>query len=449
MSDIAIRAEGLSKRYRIGSAEESSETLVGGLLSLVSRPARNLRNLSRLSKFNAGEDDAEDVIWALRDVSFDVKQGEVIGVIGRNGAGKSTLLKILTRITMPTRGRATIRGSVQSLLEVGTGFHKELTGRENVYLNGAVLGMPAREISSKFDEIVDFSGVEKFIDTPVKRYSTGMRVRLAFSVAAHLEPEVLLVDEVLSVGDEEFQRKCLGKMDEVAGRGRTVLFVSHNLQSVTRLCQRVLLMGGGRVLMDAPAHEAVAEYLSAGARGTAERVWDDAVTAPGGEVARLRAVRIVNEKGEVSDAIDTREGFRMEMEYDIIRPGHAVRMNFTVWNHEEGVVAFSVFDLDKEWRGRRRPEGRYRTSAWVPGNLLGDGMLTVDASLALRDSGVVQFSEVGAVAFHMVDPLDGETARGDWGGKIAGVVRPKLDWTTEYEPSAPARSTSVAKEVTP
>ena len=449
MSEIAIRAEGLSKRYRLGSAEESHETLIGGLVSLVSRPAKNLRRLSQLSKFRVDEDDADDVLWALRDVSFEVKQGEVVGIIGRNGAGKSTLLKILTRITLPTRGRATIRGSVQSLLEVGTGFHRELTGRENVYLNGAVLGMPAKEITRKFDEIVDFSGVEKFIDTPVKRYSTGMRVRLAFSVAAHLEPEILLVDEVLSVGDEEFQRKCLGKMDEVAGRGRTVLFVSHNLQSVTRLCQRVLLMGGGRVLMDAPAPEAVGEYLSAGARGTAVREWDDPDTAPGGEVARVRAVRIVNEKGDPSDTIDTRDGFRMEMEYEVMRPGHAIRMNFTVRNHDEGAVAFSLFDLDKEWWHRRRPEGRYRTSAWVPGNLLGDGMFTVDASLALRDSGIVQFSETGAVAFHMVDPLDGETARGDWGGKIAGVVRPKLDWTTEYEPSAAASSSTASEEVTP
>jgi lipopolysaccharide transport system ATP-binding protein len=446
MSDIAIQAERLSKRYRIGTEDEKHDTLIGGLLSMASRPARNLRKLTRLSKFQADEDEAADVIWALRDVSFDVEQGEVVGIIGRNGAGKSTLLKILTRITMPTRGRATIRGNVQSLLEVGTGFHRELTGRENVYLNGAVLGMPSRDITRRFDEIVDFSGVEKFIDTPVKRYSTGMRVRLAFSVAAHLEPEVLLVDEVLSVGDEEFQRKCLGKMDEVAGRGRTILFVSHNLQSITRLCERVLLMEGGRIAMDASAPEAVGEYLSSGARGTAERVWEDPETAPQGEVVRLRAVRIVNEKGEVSDAIDTREGFRMEMEYEVLRPGYVLRMNFTVWNHEEGVVAFSVFDLDKEWRGRRRPEGVYRTSAWVPGNLLGDGMFTVDVALALRDTGVLQFHETGAMAFHMVDPLDGETARGDWGGKILGVVRPKLDWTTEYEPSESGRPSGVTEE---
>ena len=435
MSDIAIRVENLSKRYRIGIEERSHDTLAESLLSVASRPVKNLRRLSRLSRFEEDEDEAEDVIWALRDVSFDVKKGEVVGIIGRNGAGKSTLLKILTRITRPTRGRATIRGSVQSLLEVGTGFHRELTGRENVYLNGAVLGMPAREITEKFDEIVEFSGVRKFIDTPVKRYSTGMRVRLAFSVAAHLEPEVLLVDEVLSVGDEEFQKKCLGKLDEVAGRGRTVLFVSHNLQSVTRLCERALLVDGGRIVMDGASHEVVGEYLAVGAQGTGVREWSDPAVAPGGEVVRLRAVRIRRDDGEVTDVLDVRDCFWIEMEYDVEVPGYALRMNYTVRNHDEGIPAFSVFDLDEEWRARARPAGRYVTSARVPGDLLGDGMYTVDASLALRAGGKVQFSEVGAVAFQVVDPLDGETARGDWAGRIEGAVRPKLEWTTEFEPS--------------
>jgi lipopolysaccharide transport system ATP-binding protein len=433
MSDIAIRAEGLSKRYRIGMEESSSETLVGGLVGTLGRPLKNLRALTRLAKFRPEDDEAEDVVWALRDVSFEVKRGEVLGVIGRNGAGKSTLLKILTRITMPSTGRATIYGSVQSLLEVGTGFHRELTGRENVYLNGAVLGMPRRDITRKFDEIVDFSGVGKFIDTPVKRYSTGMRVRLAFSVAAHLEPDILLVDEVLSVGDDEFQKKCLGKMNDVASRGRTVVFVSHHLTSITRLCERVFLMDGGQIVLDGTAPEAVGEYLNAGVKGSAERNWTDPATAPGGEVARLRAVRIRNEAGDVSDAIDSREGFRVEMEYDIVRPGYVIRSNFTLWNNDEGAVAFSVFDLDSEWLGRKRPVGRYRTTTWIPGDLLGDGLYTIDANMALRDFGTVQFMEAGAVAFRVVDSLDGETARGDWGGPIPGVVRPKLRWKTERE----------------
>ena len=440
MSEIAIQVENLSKRYRIGVEEDSHDTLAASLFSAATRPLKNLRRLSRLSKFRPEEDEADDVIWALRDVSFDVKKGEVVGIVGRNGAGKSTLLKILTRITRPTRGRATIRGNVQSLLEVGTGFHRELTGRENVYLNGAVLGMPAREITDKFDEIVEFSGVRKFIDTPVKRYSTGMRVRLAFSVAAHLEPEVLLVDEVLSVGDEEFQKKCLGKLDEVAGRGRTVLFVSHNLQSITRLCDRALLVDGGRVVMDGRAHEVVGEYLAAGAQSTANREWDDATTAPAGDVVRLRAVRVRGEDGDVVDAIDCRQGFRIEMEYDVVKPGNVLRMAFTVRNHDESAAAFTVFDLDRRWRGKRRPSGRYVTSAWVPGDLLGDGMYTVDASMSVPGTGKPEFHEVGVVAFHVVDPLDGETARGDWAGRIEGAVRPKLEWTTEFEAAPDQRS---------
>lgn len=232
MSDIAIRVENLSKRYRLGVKEEKQDTLVGSVLAMLKRPGQNLQRLRRLTRFADNGADEKDAMWALKDVSFEVKQGEVVGVIGRNGAGKSTLLKILSRITYPTAGRVELHGRVSSLLEVGTGFHPELTGRENIYLNGTILGMRKAEIDRKFDEIVDFSGIEKFIDTPVKRYSSGMGVRLAFSVAAHLEPEILLVDEVLAVGDKVFQDKCLTKMGEVSRSGRTVLVVSHNMNHV-------------------------------------------------------------------------------------------------------------------------------------------------------------------------------------------------------------------------
>lgn len=260
MESLAIRVEGLGKRYRIGAREEAPETLAGALFGWLRAPAENLRNLRRLSRFGPGETD-EDVVWALRDVSFEVARGEVVGVIGRNGAGKSTLLKVLTRITEPTEGRAEIHGQVASLLEVGTGFHQELTGRENVYLNGAVLGMSKAEIDAKFDEIVAFSGVERFLDTPIKRYSSGMKVRLAFAVAAHLDAEILLIDEVLAVGDAAFQRKCLGKMDEVASTGRTVLFVSHSMTTVSSLCQRCLYLQDGRLVMDGPSDSMVTRYL--------------------------------------------------------------------------------------------------------------------------------------------------------------------------------------------
>jgi lipopolysaccharide transport system ATP-binding protein len=261
MSDIAINVENLSKRYRIGLKEEMPDTLVGAMKGWLRSPLANFRQLRRLSHFSENGADPEDVIWALKDVSFEVKQGEVIGIIGRNGAGKSTLLKILSRITEPTSGRAIINGRVSSLLEVGTGFHPELTGRENVYLNGTVLGMTRKEIDRKFDEIVDFSGVEKFIDTSVKRYSSGMQVRLAFAVAAHLEPEIMLVDEVLAVGDIEFQKKCLGKMGEVAKSGRTVLFVSHNMGAITGLCSRAILIADGENVVDGPAATVVAGYV--------------------------------------------------------------------------------------------------------------------------------------------------------------------------------------------
>jgi lipopolysaccharide transport system ATP-binding protein len=262
-TSVAVRIDGLSKRYRIGAAAARHRTVRDALTHLATAPYRNLTRLRGLSAFGGadGADGDTDVVWALRDVSFQVQQGRVLGIIGRNGAGKSTLLKILSRITDPTGGRAEVFGRVGSLLEVGTGFHPDLTGRENVYLNGSILGMGRRYIDRRFDEIVDFAGVERFIDTPVKRYSSGMYLRLAFAVAAHLEPEVLVVDEVLAVGDAEFQRKCLGKIGEVARAGRTVLFVSHNMAAVSALCSEVALLEGGRLARHGPVHDVVEEYF--------------------------------------------------------------------------------------------------------------------------------------------------------------------------------------------
>lgn len=257
---IAISVENLSKAYRIGRQVESSGSLVGFLLSLAASPIRNFRQLANLDTFGKLREE-ESLHWALRDVSFEVKEGDVVGIIGRNGAGKSTLLKILSRITQPTSGKAVLRGRVSSLLEVGTGFHQELSGRENVYMNGTILGMKKREIDRKFDEIVAFSGIEKFLDTPVKRYSSGMKVRLAFAVAAHLEPEILIIDEVLAVGDFEFQRKCIGKMNEVANSGRTVMFVSHNMAAVEALCNRCVHIAGGFVRADGPTTEVLTDYM--------------------------------------------------------------------------------------------------------------------------------------------------------------------------------------------
>lgn len=273
MNDIVIKVEQLSKRYRIGLSEQRNDTFTGALTSWIKAPVLNYRRLRKLSKFDE-QGEATDVIWALKDVSFEVKRGEVIGIVGHNGAGKTTVLKILSQITEPTSGRAVINGRVASLLEVGTGFHQELTGRENVYLNGTVLGMSKQEIDRKFDEIVAFAGVEKFIDTPVKRYSSGMQVRLAFAVAAHLEPEILLIDEVLSVGDAEFQAKCLGTMDAIAHEGRTVLFVSHNLGAVRNLCGRGIWLHQGAIRQRGDVDDVVNRYLaSAQTHADTGRVW--------------------------------------------------------------------------------------------------------------------------------------------------------------------------------
>lgn len=265
MSDVAIRVEALCKAYRLGLQDQKHETLASALAAALRSPFENLKTLRRLSRFDdalGGEaGDSPDLFWALRNLSFEIKRGEVVGIIGRNGAGKSTLLKLLARITEPTAGRASIYGRVASLLEVGTGFHPDLTGRENIYLNGTILGMRKREVDRKFDEIVGFSEIEKFIDTPVKRYSSGMRMRLAFSVAAHLEPEILIVDEVLAVGDMNFQKKCVGKMGEVAQQGRTVLFVSHNMAAVVELCQRGIVLESGRLAFDGTAAQGVSHYV--------------------------------------------------------------------------------------------------------------------------------------------------------------------------------------------
>src|SRR6476659_6410908 len=274
MSSIAVQAEGLGKRYHIGRLQKGGHrTLRDTVVEMCTAPLRRVKRM--VGGEAASASDSDEIFWALHDATFDIKQGEVVGLIGRNGAGKSTLLKILSRITEPTCGYADVTGRIGSLLEVGTGFHNELTGRENIFLNGIILGMKRTEIQRKFDEIVAFSEIEKFLDTPVKHYSSGMYVRLAFAVAAHLEPEILLVDEVLAVGDARFQKKCLNKMEDVGHGGRTVIFVSHNMSAVTRICQRAILLEEGRVVASGESHDIVSAYLRGGAGTTGVREWPD------------------------------------------------------------------------------------------------------------------------------------------------------------------------------
>jgi lipopolysaccharide transport system ATP-binding protein len=320
MTEPAIQVEGLSKLYRIGHAERQHDSLVGATLSMLKAPLRNVRRLSRLNTFRAGDAGRgaeDDLLWALRDVSFEVQRGEVLGIVGRNGAGKSTLLKILSRVTRPTSGRVEMDGRVSSLLEVGTGFHPEMTGRENIFLNGTILGMTRREIGRKFGEIVDFSGVSRFLDTPIKHYSSGMSVRLAFAVAAHLDPEVLIVDEVLAVGDQEFQQKCLGKMQEVtSGRGRTILFVSHNMAAVEQLCRRVIVLDGGTIRTDTEDVGAgITSYLQTMRSGPADEETFEAARVPG-MTPVIRRAEILGGRSEPTRAIPAGGAMQVEIHYE-------------------------------------------------------------------------------------------------------------------------------------
>ncbi|MGH7773113.1 MAG: polysaccharide ABC transporter ATP-binding protein, partial [Candidatus Binatia bacterium] len=334
MSDRALRVESLSKKYVVSAVQQRHDTLRDQLMDGVNSVFR------RTGKSHAGG----NTFWALKDVSFEVRQGEVMGIIGRNGAGKSTLLKILARVTEPTAGRAEMCGRVGSLLEVGTGFDRELSGRENIYLSGAILGMRKAEIARKFDEMVAFAEVEKFVDTPVKRYSSGMYLRLAFAVAAHLESEILVVDEVLAVGDASFQKKCLGKMGEVGRSGRTILFVSHNMGAITRLCNRALWLDGGRLRASGDVDEVLAGYLSSGANAEGEmRFSEDLNNCPGSEYVRLSAVRVRNHERAVANVLDVRFPFSVEMDYHILRPSANLRLGLRILTHD-GTVVFTTRD---------------------------------------------------------------------------------------------------------
>lgn len=380
MSNAVIEVEGLSKRYRIGSRQATHETLGGAVAGFVTKPVRNLRRLRSLSKFN-GHGAEEDVIWAVKDVSFQVGMGERIGIIGRNGAGKTTLLKILSRITEPTSGRVITRGRVSSLLEAGTGFHPELTGRENIYLNGAILGMSRREITAKFDEIVDFSGVEKFINTPVKRYSSGMQVRLAFSVAAHLEPEILLVDEVLAVGDAEFQQKCLGKMENVAGQGRTVIFVSHNMGAVLRLVGRCILMEDGSISKVGEPREVIDAYLErnvSSAEGEIEYPEDETKAA---QVVRM-AIR--DSEGRATSVLDPSDDIKVDLDFVVRDPGRGKIDVLVVLALADGTMISSFNTRDASGSPTRWQTGHYGLQVTFPGGVLNSGRYRVRGVVALN-----------------------------------------------------------------
>ncbi len=425
MSDIAVRVENLGKQYHIGERAHY-KTVREGFSGLVAAPFARLRG-GQLKPAAPSTHFRDNTFWALRNVSFELKQGELLGIIGRNGAGKSTLLKILSQITEPTEGTADIRGRVRSLLEVGTGFHPELTGRENIYLNGAILGMKRAEITRKFDEIVAFAEIARFIDSPVKWYSSGMYTRLAFSVAAHLEPDVLIVDEVLAVGDTSFQARCLAKMQEVSEGGRTVFFVSHMMFAISKLCRRVILIDEGRVVVDGPAEEVVGDYMERVVGTTGTKSWAEPSAAPGTGAVRLRSVRVRLEDGQVTDSVDIGSSLAIEMQYDVIEPGLVLVPSFQFFNRQ-GTCLF-VSDNPK-LSARVCPIGRYTSTCWIPGNLLAEGTVMATAIITSADPPVVHIYEHQAVAFEVTDNTT-RSLQPTYVGPYPGLVRPMLDWTTD------------------
>lgn len=435
MTKPIIRVQNLSKQYRIGAKQEPYGNLRESLTQAARAPFNRIRHVwnSSVAALHPSQpstldgEPSPDTVWALKDVSFEVQPGEVLGIIGRNGAGKSTLLKILSRITEPTTGRAELYGRVGSLLEVGTGFHPELTGRENIYLNGAILGMTRAEIERKYDEIVDFSGVEQFLDTPIKHYSSGMKVRLAFAVAAHLEPEILIVDEVLAVGDAEFQRKCLGKMQDVAGSGRTVLFVSHNMGMITSLCHRGMLLEAGKLALDGTTSDVVLGYYNRG-RSSPHTVDFTNGQRPGDHFATLIQAYVADLDNNHITHIDIRSPFKISMKYEL-------KQNVQVPPYPN----FHFFDTRGEYvfvssgqtNGSGYEKGIYQAECTVPGRLLNNGTYFVGLALTFTHHGIhVSFYEKDALAVSVYDRIEEtlDEMRCGYSGPIPGPVRPQLDW---------------------
>jgi lipopolysaccharide transport system ATP-binding protein len=406
-----IRVERLSKQYAIGGRQEPYATFRESLVNAARFP------LNAIKRRRNGNGDHS--FWALKDVSFEVKPGEVVGIIGRNGAGKSTLLKILSRITEPTAGRIELYGRVGSLLEVGTGFHPELTGRENIFLNGAILGMKREEIAKKFDEIVDFAEIEDFLDTPVKRYSSGMYTRLAFAVAANLEPEILIVDEVLAVGDAEFQKKCLGKMHEVSKEhGRTVLFVSHNMTAVQNLCTKAILLRNGQVANAGNTKDIINEYLSKDTAVQLEQRWEKIEDAPGNDAIRLKRVTVVPVGVEEISTITVETAIEIEFEFwNLLSKPADINLSLVLWS-VAGECIFNVGSTCVELA-----PGLGRGVCRIPGDFLNDNKYSVEIYF-VKDKSIVLYKQADVVTFEVQD-IRRNT---NWYGKWIGAVRPKLDF---------------------
>lgn len=421
MTDIAIRAVGLTKEYRISHHINTNPNIREELKRVFAKP---FRAIQRSFISNHGDTNSVETFCAMDDVSFEIRRGEVVGFVGRNGAGKSTLLKLLSRITEPTRGYADVYGRIGALLEVGTGFHPELSGRENIYLNAAILGMKRSDISRKFDEIVDFAEIERFIDTPIKHYSSGMALRLGFAVAAHVEPEILIVDEVLAVGDAAFQKKCLGKMERVAEAGRTVLFVSHNLAAVTQLCQRGIWLDHGKVRLDDSVEKVVEAYVGEQVQHYAQRVWAYPGDAPGDDRIRLLAARVV-QNGHTSSVININESCAIELDFYVLKPANNLINTIFAFN-ATGLCLFTSAD----WRPNSLPVGVFRQVVHIPAQTFAEGTVNFTIQQAFFDPEVRSVYLEGVLGFEAIESDDSHAIRGQYKGPWPGLVRLKLQWDT-------------------
>jgi len=406
-----IEIHDLGKKYSVADVQPYL-----ALRDIVTEKAKNIYRKKR----KANE------FWALQNINLEIEKGERLGVIGRNGAGKSTLLKILSKITPPTTGEIKLHGRVASLLEVGTGFHPELTGRENIYLNGSILGLTKKEINRKLDEIIEFSGVEKFIDTPLKHYSSGMQLRLAFSVAAHLEPEILLIDEVLAVGDMEFQKKCIGKMEEVNKTdGRTILFVSHNMSYIHSFCNKAILLEKGEMIKKGMVSEVVNEYISCIGKASSSQVWIN--NRPGNHVVRLNSVRIISESGITKESFSANEKIGIEMQYEVMENGHVLWLGHNIYD-DKGLNVFDTHSVSSELYNKPHEKGNFTAVAWIPENLLNMGNYIVSTAIFNHLDQVIHLHEKDILLFSVHDVFQSETARGMSPGQFPGVIRPLLKW---------------------
>ncbi|MBF0308680.1 MAG: ABC transporter ATP-binding protein [Magnetococcales bacterium] len=425
LDNLAIKARGVGKEYLLGTRH--AEDFRSALTRLVTAPWRLLTG-------QRPSEEASRRFWALQGIDLDIPPGEVVGIIGRNGAGKSTLLKVISRITEPTCGRIEVRGRLGTLLEVGTGFHPELTGRENIFLNGAVLGMSRREITRKFDEIVAFSEVETFLDTPVKRYSSGMYVRLAFAVAAHLDPEILLVDEVLAVGDARFQKKCLGRMQEVSQEGRTVLFVSHSMSMILSLCSRAVLLERGRIVADGrPGDVVLSYYKSDDGQGAASCDFTRRERPAGNDTVRLLHAAVRDENGDIAPEVDIDKPFTVTLTYEILKhsPGQ-LHPNIRVNRSDGSMAFFSICSAPPP-----KEPGVHRAVCHIPGNFFNDGPYFIDLAISsfhslIRD----HVLEYGALCLSVRDPIEGCPTRCGYAGEMPGSLRPLLLWQVEADQRA-------------